>query len=110
MLRGAAEFYRHHPNVGKEADGRYHIRYANSDESVWGAFDTDEDLAAMRGVFAALLRASELLEVDREMRSAWREFLENLPLPDTSQPDALRPPDYQGPKVFARGHHLAARV
>ena len=31
---------------------------------VWGARDTDEDLSAMRGVLAALLRASEILEVD----------------------------------------------
>ncbi|MGH9584592.1 MAG: glycosyl hydrolase family 95 catalytic domain-containing protein, partial [Bryobacteraceae bacterium] len=82
MLRGAAEFYRKHPNTAKEADGKYHLRYANSNESVWGARDTDEDFSSMRGVCAALLRASEILGVDAEMRAIWREFLANLtPLP-----------------------------
>ncbi|MCX6634485.1 MAG: DUF5703 domain-containing protein, partial [Acidobacteria bacterium] len=50
MLKGAAEFYRNYPNVKKGADGRYHIHHVNSNESVYGARDTDEDLSAMRGV------------------------------------------------------------
>ena len=49
MLRGAVEFYRNHPNVKKGADGKYHIHWANSNEGVYGARDTDEDVAAMRG-------------------------------------------------------------
>src|SRR6202044_2372202 len=56
MLKGAAEFYRNHPNVKKGDDGKYHIQWANSNEGVYGARDTDEDLSAMRGVFAAVLR------------------------------------------------------
>src|SRR5439155_5570447 len=61
MLRGAAEFYRNFPNLAKEADGKYHIHGVNSNESVWGGRDTDEDLSAMRGVLGALLRASQIL-------------------------------------------------
>ncbi|HEY1945665.1 MAG TPA: hypothetical protein VGG97_01570 [Bryobacteraceae bacterium] len=111
MLKGAAEFYRNHPNVRKEADGKYHIRYANSNESVWGARDTDEDLAAMRGVFGALLRASELLDADPGRRPVWKEFLSNLtPLPTTADPDALRPDGYGGPIVFARGRKPAVKA
>ena len=54
----------------------YHIHCVNSNESVCGARDTDEDLSAMRGVIAALLRAAEILGTDAEMSPVWREFLE----------------------------------
>ncbi|MBZ5619422.1 MAG: glycoside hydrolase family 95 protein [Acidobacteriia bacterium] len=104
MLRAAAEFYRHHPNLQKGADGKYHLHWANSNESIYGARDTDEDLSAMRGVVAAVLRASEILNSDAPMRPVWREFLDNLaPLPLSDDPEALRPADYSGPRVFARG-------
>ncbi|MBI4875526.1 MAG: glycoside hydrolase, partial [Acidobacteria bacterium] len=110
MLKAATEFYRHFPNVKKGDDGRYHIHNVNSNESVWGARDTDEDLSAMRGVLAALLRASEMLGVDAALRPAWREFLENLaPLPVSDHPEALRPADYRGPRVFVRGLKPAVR-
>ena len=109
MLHGAAEFYRHFPNLRKAEDGRYHIHHVNSNESVLGASDTDEDLAAMRGVFAAAIRAAELLGQDAEAQAAWREILENLPpLPTSDDPEALRPADYAGPRVFVRGLKPAA--
>lgn len=104
MLRGAVEFYRNHPNVKKGADGKYHIHWANSNESVYGARDTDEDTAAMHGVTAALVRASEILDADAAQRPVWREFLDNLaPLPTSDDPEALKPADYAGPRVFVRG-------
>jgi hypothetical protein len=104
MLSGAAEFYRHFPNVRKGGDGKYHIHHVNSNESVLGAHDTDEDLSAMRGIFAAAVRASEILGEDATRRAAWREMLENLaPLPTSAHPDALRAADYKGPPVFVRG-------
>ena len=104
MLRGAVEFYRNHPNVKKGADGNYHIHWANSNEGVYGACDTDEDVAAMRGVTAALLRASAILASDGDMRPVWREFLDHLPpLPTSNDPGALRAADYHGPRVFVRG-------
>ncbi len=110
MLRGAAEFYRNFPNVEKGADGKYHIHGVNSNESVWGARDTDEDMSAMRGIFGALLRAAEILNADADMRPVWSEFLRNLaPLPDSSNPEALRPPDYNGPRVFARALNPAIK-
>jgi Domain of unknown function (DUF5703) len=101
MLRGVVEFYRNHPNVKKGDDGKYHIHWANSGEPVFGARDTIEDLSSMRGVTSALLRASELLDIDRETRPVWREFLEHLaPLPTSDQPEALHPADYHGPRMF----------
>jgi glycosyl hydrolase family 95 len=104
MLKGAAEFYRTFPNVWKGDDGKYHIRHVNSNESVMGATDTDEDLSAMRGVFAAAIRAGDILGVDPSLRAQWRDRLENLaPIPTSDLPGALRPDDYTGPRVFVRG-------
>lgn len=89
MLKGVAEFYRNFPNVARGADGKYHIHHVNSNESVWGGRDTDEEIASMMGVFPALIRASEILECDAEMRPVWREFLANLaPLPRSDSPEA----------------------
>jgi hypothetical protein len=104
MLRGAVEFYRNYPNVKKGEDGKYHIHFVNSNEGVFGARDTDEDLSAMRGVTAALLRAAAILGADADMRPLWTEFLANLaPLPTSADPAALKPANYQGPRVFVRG-------
>jgi hypothetical protein len=105
MLKGAAEFYRNHPNVKLGEDGRWHIHWANSNESIYGARDTDEDLSAMRGVFSAIVRASEILDADAALRPAWLDFLAKLaPLPASDDADALKPPEYSGPRVFVRGH------
>lgn len=111
MLKGAAEFYRHYPNLKKGADGRYHIHHVNSNESVWGAADTDEDLSALRGLLPAAVRAAEVLNVDAGLRSAWRELLDNLAeLPTSDHPDALKPEGYGGPRVFVRGLRPAVRA
>lgn len=111
MLKGVAEFYRNFPNVTKESDGKFHIRYVNSNESVWGARDTDEDLSSMRGIFPAVIRASEILGVDVELRRKWTEFLANLtPLPTNDDPDALKPDSYRGPAVWVRGRKPAVKA
>ena len=104
MLKGAAEFYRNYPKLKKGADGKYHIHDVNSNESVWGAQDTDEDLSSMKGVFAVAIRAAETLDVDGELRSTWKEVLANLPaLPTSDHPDALKTDGYAGPTVYVRG-------
>jgi hypothetical protein len=111
MIRGAAEFYRHFPNLGRGEGGRFHIHDVNRNESVLGAQDTDEDLSAMQGVLRAALRASEILGVDAEPRPAWLELLDHLaPLPTSDDPDALRPDGYAGPRVFVRGRKPAVRA
>jgi hypothetical protein len=110
MLRGAVEFYRNHPNLKKEEDGLYHLYWANSNESVYGARDTDEDVASMRGVSAALVRAAEILQAEPEMLPVWREFRNHLPpLPASDDAAALKPADYSGPRVFVRGHQPAVK-
>jgi len=90
MLKGTVEFYRNFPNVEKGADGKYHIYHTNNHEAVWDAQDTLEDVSAIRGITPILIRASELLDVDADMRPLWREFVENFaPLPTS---DILGPP------------------
>ncbi len=104
MLKAAAEFYRNHPNVKPGEDGRIHIHWANSNESVLGARDSDEDISAMRGVFPAAIRAAQILGVDDTLRTQWKDFLARLaPLPVSDHPEALKPAEYQGPRVFVRG-------
>lgn len=111
MLKAASEFYRNHPNVKPGEDGRIHIHWANSNESVYGARDTDEDLSAMRGVLAAAARASELLAVDATLRAEWRSMLAKLaPLPTSNNPAALNPSGYRGPRVFVRGLNPALKA
>jgi hypothetical protein len=82
MLKGVAEFYRNYPNIKKGEDGKYHIHHVNSNESVQGGRDPDEEIASIMGVLPAVIKASEILGVDAEMRPVWKEFLDNLaPLP-----------------------------
>jgi hypothetical protein len=110
MIKGAAEFYRNFPNLRRGDDGRYHIHHVNSNESVYGARDTDEDLSAMRGILPAAIRAAEILNVDADLRASWRELLANLaPLPTSDDPEALRGADYRGPRVLVRGLEPAVR-
>jgi hypothetical protein len=51
----------------------------NNSEGIWGATDSLEDVSAMRGIFPAAIRASEILDVDPGLRATWAEFVTNLP-------------------------------
>jgi hypothetical protein len=104
MLRGAVEFYRHHPLVSKDPDGRIHINGANNSEPVRGVRDTNEDLSAMRGVTVALIRAATILDVEPLEREAWSAFLGALaPLPTSADPEALGHDPVRRPPTLAAG-------
>jgi hypothetical protein len=78
---------------------------------VLDANDTDEDLSAMRGIFAVAIRSAEILGTDPELRGAWAEVLAHLaPLPTSDEPGALVRPGYAGPRVWVRGIGPAASV
>ena len=103
ILKGVAEFYRNYPNVKKGTDGKYHIHHVNSNESIWGGRDTDEEIASMMGILPVVIRASEILNLDANMRPLWREFLENLaPLPRSDNPDASKPAKPGEPATWIR--------
>jgi len=104
VLRGIAEFYRHFPNVKKGNDGQYHIHNVNNHEPVWGAQDTMEELSAMHGILPLVIRASELLGTDQDLRPIWREFLQNLaPLPASDSSGAAKPAQPGAPRCWISG-------
>jgi len=110
MLRGAVEFYRNFPNLRKGEDGKIHLYHTNSNEPGWGVTDSDEDLSALRGVLPVLIRASEILNVDEKMRPVWQAFYDDLaPIPTSDLPDALKPEDYAGPRVWVKGRRPAVK-
>jgi len=94
MIKGVAEFYRNYPNLRKAPDGKYHIYYVNDNESFKGyRQDTMDEVAAMRGILPVAIRASEILGIDGELRSYWRDLLVNmveLPTVRDSQTGRLR--------------------
>jgi hypothetical protein len=88
VIKGTVEFYRNFPNLYKAEDGKYHIRYVNNlEEKPWGRSDTPEELLAMRVMFPIAIRASEILDVDADLRARWKEVSDNLlPVPPAPQP------------------------
>jgi hypothetical protein len=88
MIRGSAEFYRNFPNLSKGDDGKYQIRHVNNlEEQPWGSTNTPEELLAMRVIFPIAIRASEILNVDADLRPKWKEISDNLPpVPPAPQP------------------------
>ena len=58
----------------------------------------------MRGLLPAAIRGSEILQVDEDLRAAWRDLLANLaPMATSDDPDAVKTPGYTGPRVWVRG-------
>ncbi len=100
MLKGVTEFYRNYPNIKKGEDGKYHIHHVNSNESVQGGYDPDEEIASIMGILPTVIKAWEILGVDAEMRPVWQEFLTNLaPLPTGGNPPVwirALPPIFRG--------------
>lgn len=111
MLRDTVEFYRHHPMVKLEEDGRFHIQGSNNGEPIRGARDPNEDLSALRAVIPALLRAAGILDRDAALRPIWRTFLDRLaPLPLSDDPDVLGAEHLHGPRTLAAARAPAAFV
>ncbi len=93
MIKGSAEFYRNYPNVRKGDDGKYHIYRVNNHEPVWDGQDTLEEMSGMHGIIPVAIRASEILDVDADLRAAWRDFLDQLaPIPTAELPEKMLPP------------------
>jgi hypothetical protein len=101
MLKGVAEFYRNFPNVRKEKDGKYHIFNVNDNESILGGHNTVEEISSMMGIFPAVIRASEILNIDTEMRPLWKEFIKNL-APLSLSSDYTKPVQAGSPVLFVR--------
>lgn len=79
MIKDAAEFYRNFPNFKKDAQGTYHLYHVNNNESGWNSSDTPLEIATMHMIFPLAIRASEILDVDADLRSLWQDVIEHLP-------------------------------
>jgi hypothetical protein len=88
MIKGTAEFYRNFPNLSKDDNGKYQIRHVNNlEEQPWGSTNTPEELLAMRVMLPIAIHASEILNVDADLRPKWKEISDNLPpIPPAPQP------------------------
>ncbi|WP_156889653.1 glycosyl hydrolase family 95 catalytic domain-containing protein [Paenibacillus harenae] len=90
MIKGAAEFLRNYPHLRKEDDGKYHLHNTISGEKYIGGKDTIQVMSALHGIFPVLLKASNVLDADQDMRPLWEEFYRNLaPLPRSDHPEAI---------------------
>ena len=78
FIRGAAEFYRHFPNLQKADDGLYHINHTNSGESNWDSRDAPYEVSCMHMIFPLAIRASQVLGIDDSLRPAWQEIADHL--------------------------------
>ncbi|MEV5966988.1 hypothetical protein AB0L70_34780 [Kribbella sp. NPDC051952] len=90
FIKGAAELYRSYDGLRKEDDGKYHFYNTNLHEHIWAGKDVIDDLSMARGIFATVVKASELLGVDKAKRPAWKEIRDNLAdYPLRTDPGAL---------------------
>lgn len=88
-LKGVAEFYRFHP-CGEMEEGTYHIGHLGWAESVTYAKDVMDDVVIMKGIYPAVIRISEMLGIDEELREEWKHMAEILPpYPLSSMEDAV---------------------
>jgi len=78
IIKGAAEFYRHFPNFQKDENGIYHINHTNSGESAWDSRDAPYEVSCMHMIFPLAIRAAEILGVDADLRSAWKDVNDHL--------------------------------
>lgn len=106
IMRGVCEFFRNFPNIKKADDGKYHVYHVNQGEHLGGATDTLDVLLAVSALFPATIRASEILDIDDDLRGLWKELIENLAsLPTTDDPDSIGAPDNPGPVALADARH-----
>ncbi len=100
ILKGVAEFYRNFQSVRKDVSGKYHIHDTNNQEDIWGVQDAIYELTSMYGILPLAIKASEVLDVDADMRPLWKELLNNLtPLP-TNENKASPEPRKSGEPVL----------
>jgi hypothetical protein len=78
IIKGAAEFYRHFPNLQKDEKGIYHITHTNSGESSWDSRDAPYEVSCLHMIFPLAMRAAEVLGVDADLRAVWKEVNDHL--------------------------------
>ena len=75
-LKEAAQFFLDYAKRGD--DGKWHLYPANARETYWRVEDDAPDLYALHACLPILLRESQRLNLDADLRPVWQEFLDNL--------------------------------
>jgi hypothetical protein len=113
LMRAVADFFV--AFLEKDASGRYNMFPSNAHESFWVVKNPATDLAALRYLFPTVIKASEILGVDEELRPVWQDRLAHLapwPIDSNTQGIAqfeVRPEDKvvwnnaENPNVFPMG-------
>jgi len=90
LLKAMIQFYLEY--VTKEADGRWHIYPTSGRETYWHVKDAQTDICAILTGTKILLRESERLGVDADLRPKWQDLHDNLaPLPVDRENDIYAP-------------------
>jgi hypothetical protein len=76
LMKNTIEFYR--SLIKKGDDGLFHLYGSNVHESFLGVKDSIVDISAMKAVLPILLKASEMLRLDADLRLKWKEMLDKL--------------------------------
>lgn len=105
-MKAVCAFYQEY--LYKDATGRYVMDPSDAHETYEKVRNPVNDLAGIRYVFPALIQASEILQADAELRSDWREVLDNLaPYPMDSEKGILRPYELRpGESIMTEQGHV----
>lgn len=77
MMKAAATFLAARLSYNS-SKGEYGVASSHSHETYWNVTNAITDLAAIRSLFPKLLRASEALGMDDDLRAKWRDILAKL--------------------------------
>lgn len=66
------------PNLHMDVQGTYHIDHTNSGESQWNSRDAPYEIACMHMILPLVIRASEILGVDANLRPEWQKISDHL--------------------------------
>ena len=76
VMKAVANFYADY--LEKDASGHYNMFPSNAHETFWKVKNPATDMAALRYCFPTVIKASEILGVDADLRAVWQDRLDHL--------------------------------
>ena len=90
FLKDAVAFYQDYATKGD--DGLFHITPTDARETYWRVQDGMTDISALREALPILIKESQRLKLDADLRPGWEEFLAKLaPLPENQEKKIYAP-------------------
>lgn len=100
VIKGTAQMYCNLPFLKEGEDGMLHFYHVNDHEGTWDGTDTISELSGVHGILPVAARAAQILGVDEELQSLWRETDKKIvPIRTNEDPGALTPRQ-EGEKVM----------